>query len=171
MRNDQLHRALNDVRSAVQSAVARHPQPFRSPHEGYAIILEELDELWNEVTKKKHDAEKLRHEALHVAATAVRFYIDLFPDRSVTAVPIKDGANDVCSACNHQRDLHQPSCIAARGECPCLQFEHHSGSAVSFASPTALQTFARQTQTMLDVLRELQARIDPATPPLTTEKR
>jgi len=59
---------------------------FNSSHEGYAIILEELDELWDEVKNpggntSPHYAEELmdrqRKEAIQVAAMAIRFVYDL----------------------------------------------------------------------------------------------
>ncbi len=51
--------------------------PFNSDHEGYAVILEELDELWTEIKDKKSNAEKLRKEAIQVGAMAMRFIMDL----------------------------------------------------------------------------------------------
>jgi hypothetical protein len=53
--------------------------PFNSAHEGYAVILEEMDELWEEVKKKasSRDAGKLEKEAIQVAAMAVRFINDI----------------------------------------------------------------------------------------------
>lgn len=55
--------------------------PFNSAHEGYAVILEELDELKAEVWKNQNnrDAAKLVKEAVHVAAMALRFIVDLCP--------------------------------------------------------------------------------------------
>ena len=52
---------------------------FNSYHEGYAIIKEEFDELWDEIRKDPFviNAEKVRFEASHVAATAIRFLMDL----------------------------------------------------------------------------------------------
>ena len=47
---------------------------FNSTHEGYAIIQEELDELWDAV--KKNDIEDSRKEAIQVAAMAIRYLID-----------------------------------------------------------------------------------------------
>jgi hypothetical protein len=51
--------------------------PFNSLHEGYAVILEELDELWEEVKEKQHPRDRLRTEALQVAAMAIRFAAEL----------------------------------------------------------------------------------------------
>jgi hypothetical protein len=45
-----------------------------SMHEGYAILLEELDEAWNEV--KHGDPGKAIEEMIQVAAMAVRFIHD-----------------------------------------------------------------------------------------------
>jgi hypothetical protein len=55
---------------------------FASAHEGYAILLEEVDELWDEVKKspRKRDPRKMRYEAVQVAAMAIRFLIDVCED-------------------------------------------------------------------------------------------
>lgn len=54
---------------------------FNSGHEGYAVILEELDELWLEVQANKGDPRernaKMYKEAKQVAAMAIRFMIDV----------------------------------------------------------------------------------------------
>ena len=52
---------------------------FHGPHEGYAVILEEMDELWDEIRRKPNDrlSIRLREEAAQVAAMALRFMIDL----------------------------------------------------------------------------------------------
>jgi hypothetical protein len=49
---------------------------FASTHEGYAVILEELDELWAEIKDKKSTNKKMRKEAIQVAAMAIRFVVD-----------------------------------------------------------------------------------------------
>jgi hypothetical protein len=48
---------------------------FNSPHEGYAVILEELDELKAEVWKnnKTRDFARMRKEAIEVAAMGIKF--------------------------------------------------------------------------------------------------
>ncbi len=50
---------------------------MHSVHEGYAVLLEEVDELWEEVKRETINTDALRYEALHVAAMAVRFLLDL----------------------------------------------------------------------------------------------
>jgi len=51
---------------------------FCTPHEGYAVLLEEVDELWAEVKKRPNviSRDALRKEALQVAAMAVRFILE-----------------------------------------------------------------------------------------------
>lgn len=53
---------------------------FNSQHEGYAILLEEVDELWDAVklNHRRHPdrAERIRREAVQVAAMALRFLVD-----------------------------------------------------------------------------------------------
>lgn len=56
--------------------------PFNSAHEGYAVLLEEMDELWAHVktNQKRRDLAAMRTEALQVAAMALRFAIDVCND-------------------------------------------------------------------------------------------
>lgn len=60
----------------LERAVALHA-PMHGPHEGYAVILEELDELWDEVRRKKHDPVAMRKECIQIAAMALRFVHDV----------------------------------------------------------------------------------------------
>lgn len=66
--------AVNELEWAKKS----YP-PMASPHEGYAILKEELDELWEEIKKKPRDRDvsKMRAEVIQVAAMALRFAEDL----------------------------------------------------------------------------------------------
>lgn len=57
-------------------ATAKFP-PFNSAHEGYAVLLEEVDELWDEVKRQKKDHPSIRAEAIQVAAMAIRFIRDV----------------------------------------------------------------------------------------------
>jgi len=51
-------------------------KPMASPHEGYAIIKEELDELWDEIKINSDPLGNMRNEAIQVAAMGMRFIID-----------------------------------------------------------------------------------------------
>ena len=50
---------------------------FNSPHEGWAVIREELDELWEHVKANDGLTDAARVEAMQVAAMAVRYMVDL----------------------------------------------------------------------------------------------
>jgi hypothetical protein len=78
--NDALPRrvfeVVNECAAELSRAMRKHG-PMRGAHEGYAVILEELDELWDEVKRQKPDPDALRKEALQVAAMAMRFVADV----------------------------------------------------------------------------------------------
>ena len=50
---------------------------LNSAHEGYAVLLEEVDELWDHVKTKRRDISAMRKEAIQVAAVAVRFALEI----------------------------------------------------------------------------------------------
>lgn len=54
-----------------------HYPSFNSYHEGYAVILEELDEVWTEIKKKEQSEERIREEMIQVGAMVLRFLYDL----------------------------------------------------------------------------------------------
>jgi hypothetical protein len=67
---------LAEVRAEVERAVRKH-RPMNSPHEGYAVIKEELDELWDEVKGNRGRELSALEEAVQVAAMGVRYVADL----------------------------------------------------------------------------------------------
>lgn len=69
---------LGDVLAELDSAQANFP-PMNSAHEGFAILKEEVDELWEEIRAKQgaRDLEAMEKEAIQVAAMAVRFVVDV----------------------------------------------------------------------------------------------
>lgn len=72
----RLDSILREVRDEVLKAAEKFAS-FSSPHEGYAVLLEEVDELWDEVKANRgHDLPAFV-EARQVAAMAVRFIADL----------------------------------------------------------------------------------------------
>lgn len=77
---------LSDVIYAVQSEVLKAMQkwpPHNSAHEAYAVLLEEVDELWAHVktNQSKRDLEAMRTEAIQVAAMAVRFAAEVCDEK------------------------------------------------------------------------------------------
>ncbi len=56
-------------------ALTKFPR-FNSAHEGYAVIKEEVDELWDEIKKSQRPLE-MKEEAIQIAAMALRFIIDV----------------------------------------------------------------------------------------------
>ncbi len=78
LEDPRLRAAVDDAVRELQGAVRRYG-PMASAHEGYAVILEELDELKAEVWKspKKRDMRAMRAEAVQVAAMALRFVCDV----------------------------------------------------------------------------------------------
>ena len=69
--------AVDETTEELRRARAKFPV-FVSAHEGFAILKEEVDELWDEV--KGHHPERMkrmREEAVQVAAMAIRFIEDV----------------------------------------------------------------------------------------------
>lgn len=66
----------------VAAEVARaeaHNKPMNSHHEAYAVILEELDEYWQEVKNKPHTRNEtaMLEELVQIAAMCARTAKDL----------------------------------------------------------------------------------------------
>lgn len=53
--------------------------PMNSAHEGYAVLAEEVDELWDHVKVKQgsRNIPEMTYEAVQVATMALRFIIDV----------------------------------------------------------------------------------------------
>ena len=51
---------------------------FHTAHEGWGVIREEYLELEEEIRKKHHDKDKMRHEAIQLGAMAMRFIYDIY---------------------------------------------------------------------------------------------
>lgn len=77
---------VNEVLDEFNRAQKRFGS-FASAHEGYAVILEELDELWLEIRTTKWDKigipdekyDSIRKEAIQTAAMVLRFLHDIMP--------------------------------------------------------------------------------------------
>jgi len=67
-----MEKEISDVIKEIEYAQSRFGE-YKSSHEGYAIIAEELDELWEEVKKHSHDYHAEYLEAKQIACTAIRY--------------------------------------------------------------------------------------------------
>lgn len=83
--SDLINDILHEVDCEVTSAMAKH-EGMKSRHEAYAVLLEEVDEFWDEVKKnpKKMDVDtatewhlNMRQELIQIAAMAVQAIHDL----------------------------------------------------------------------------------------------
>ena len=65
------------VQEEVDKAKKVYPNDFNNFHEGYAVLLEEVDELWDEIKKKNPDLCNLKKEVIQVSAMCKRIYDEL----------------------------------------------------------------------------------------------
>jgi hypothetical protein len=93
--DERLREAVDEVLSELGRAESKF-KPFNSAHEGYAVLAEEVDELWEAVRMKDGtDRDREMHsEVIQVAAMAFRFLRDVCrKDRAALAnTGGKDGA-------------------------------------------------------------------------------
>ena len=71
-------RILNEILKEYKRAVSKH-SPFNSCHEGWAVIKEEFDELWDEVKKRREvrSQDVMIKEAVQTGAMTLRFLMEL----------------------------------------------------------------------------------------------
>lgn len=79
----------NNIRMAAHDAMLeafkgrKNWKAANSAHEAYAVMLEEVNELWEHVKTKQpnRDLEAMRKEAVQVAAMALRFAAEVCDER------------------------------------------------------------------------------------------
>lgn len=76
-----IEQALSLIEKEARNAASSWPA-FNSVHEGYAVLIEEVDELWEEIREKHRDLIKVRGEAIQVGAMVIRFLTDLCPEEA-----------------------------------------------------------------------------------------
>ncbi len=76
---DKLTLAIKEIEAEVLRAKQLFPADFHNQHEAYAVILEEIDELWVEIKKnhKHYDFKAQRVEAKQAAAMLARLMVEL----------------------------------------------------------------------------------------------
>ena len=74
---------LRDVVNEYRSVCAEHGEHYHSAHEGYGVMAEEVDELWDEVKKKRknRDPKNMRAECVQIACCALKFALTLMKDK------------------------------------------------------------------------------------------
>jgi hypothetical protein len=68
-----------EVAHEVERAMRKHA-PMHSPHEGWSVIFEELEELREHVRADTGRSAAARKEALQIAAMGIRYALDLCGD-------------------------------------------------------------------------------------------
>ena len=67
---------LDEVKKELAHSRKLHGN-FKGAHEGYAVLLEEVDELWHEVKMRKRGFLTMRKECIQIAAMAIKFAEDI----------------------------------------------------------------------------------------------
>ena len=62
---------LDKIKSELIRAKKIHPG-FRSYHEGYGVIKEEFDEMWDEIKKRDVFHKRVREECIQLAAMCLK---------------------------------------------------------------------------------------------------
>lgn len=75
---DRVDNILKDVKKELKRATRIHGE-FNSIHEAYAVILEELEEFWDEVRKRKEQRSRnaIREELIQIAAASCKAILSL----------------------------------------------------------------------------------------------
>lgn len=79
---DEIARVALEAAAELRRGIAKHGVGVQWPtnsarHEAYAVLLEEIDELWDEVKARVFSRTAARQEAIQVAAMAIRFVINI----------------------------------------------------------------------------------------------
>jgi hypothetical protein len=93
MKPGDLDEAARMATDAAKAAERKHGKGYASWHEAWAVLREEVDELWDEVKLREQSISRIRLEAVDIAACALRI-IAMAEERmrdqiraKVTAVP------------------------------------------------------------------------------------
>jgi hypothetical protein len=86
--NEMIDFRITNIGKSIRMIIPEYNQiicknpPLHNAHEGWAMLEQGVEQLWNEVKKDKNirSDEKMRKEAILISATAMRFIIDLCID-------------------------------------------------------------------------------------------
>ncbi|MCO6185898.1 hypothetical protein [Rhizobium sp. L1K21] len=77
--SDAIDALAAEIAAEVRRAESLHA-PMHSPHEGWSIIFEELEELREHVRADTGRSEEARKEAIQIAAMGLRYALNLCGD-------------------------------------------------------------------------------------------
>ena len=77
--DQKLQLVTERIFNEVKRTKTLFPNNFVNQHEAYAVILEEIDELWDEIKKnqRNYDLDAQRKEATQAAAMLCRLLVEL----------------------------------------------------------------------------------------------
>jgi hypothetical protein len=67
---------VSSISLEYQIARTKFPK-LKSAHEGYAVILEELDELWELIKQNKGKSKEASVEVKQIAAMCLAYYLEI----------------------------------------------------------------------------------------------
>lgn len=111
MKADQLFQSL--VSAELTRAQIKHPKPLQNSHHAYAVILEELEEFWDEVRKQRHNRDPLLmlSELSQISALCARAAQDVIIPKlnaeqlsEVTADARMFCEGGICDGCGEHRN-------------------------------------------------------------------
>jgi len=71
-----VYSAVNDMIDELKKANETYPL-FSSGHEGYGVMAEEFQELFEEIRKKQPDKQRLFEEAVQLGAMCIKFIMSM----------------------------------------------------------------------------------------------
>lgn len=79
---------FGEVWDEYRAATEKHGL-FHSAHEGWAVLYEEVDELWEEVRKKRanRNADDMYRECVQIAAMALKFAVSICRPKEPKEIP------------------------------------------------------------------------------------
>ena len=88
---------MSGIARAVKLIIGEYNQtitrndPLESSYEGWALIKQEVDELWAEIKKGKLNGsqEELQREAVQISAMAMRFVVELCLEEKLSKTNIQ----------------------------------------------------------------------------------
>ena len=75
MNTENYNNTFNEIISELERAKV-HPK-FHSFHEFYGVLMEEIEELFDEIKKKQHDKKRIKEEAIQVASMCFKMIDNL----------------------------------------------------------------------------------------------